>query len=213
MQVGDRTNLGSALHQKTLAIKGMNAKKQLTQSSFKPKGLATMLKLCASWGPRWQVAIIHSKNFEYCALGFLQGCCTKPTQAALGGSSGLLQLAHCWWERQGFQSSSSQSCFPASSLPACPCSLAGVTLSCACQTGTLVLASLCEVHGNLKVCLCWTFHPLWISVLPDLGWNQYETHQMKLQVTAFCDYDYLNITCWQWLWKRWFLIPKGLTLK
>lgn len=47
MQVGNTTNLDSALHQKTLTMKGMNTKKQLTQSSFKKKGLDMNLKLCS----------------------------------------------------------------------------------------------------------------------------------------------------------------------
>lgn len=50
MQVGNTTNLGSALHQKTLTIKGVNTKKQLTQSSFKSKGLETCLSSVSHQG-------------------------------------------------------------------------------------------------------------------------------------------------------------------
>lgn len=52
MQVGNATSLDSVLHQKTLTIKGMHAKKQLTQSSLKSKGLTMKLKLFASSGPK-----------------------------------------------------------------------------------------------------------------------------------------------------------------
>lgn len=52
MQVGNATSLGSVLHQKTLTIKGMHTKKQVTQSLLKSKGLTMMLKLFASSGPR-----------------------------------------------------------------------------------------------------------------------------------------------------------------
>lgn len=52
MQAGNATSLDSVLHQKTLTIKGMHTKKQLTQSSLKSKGLTMMLKLFVSSGPR-----------------------------------------------------------------------------------------------------------------------------------------------------------------
>lgn len=124
--------------------------------------------------PRWEAAIMHFKNFKYCALGFfLVGLLHQnplrlfsPTASSfLMGTSAVPKL------------------LPASQLPVCPCHLPAATTSGACHTRILIA----QHTEPKKVPLCCTFHLLWALVFPGSRWNQCNQYKWS------CVYSLLSV--------------------